>query len=180
MRGLKHQNRAHRIGGWKSHPTWVRGLKLAPLKDAVTRHRSHPTWVRGLKPSLVTRNVRSIGSHPTWVRGLKQRICVPNPRFRRVAPYVGAWIETRCREESDGRGTSHPTWVRGLKHLMRLRDWGQYRSHPTWVRGLKHTSPLRQSWICRVAPYVGAWIETTAIAAYEAASNGRTLRGCVD
>ena len=33
-------------------------------------------------------------------------------------------------------------------------------SHPTWVRGLKplqHTQPAA----AQVAPYVGAWIETT-------------------
>ena len=33
-------------------------------------------------------------SHPTWVRGLKLSI-FPNTRTRhKVAPYVGAWIET--------------------------------------------------------------------------------------
>ena len=34
--------------------------------------RSHPTWVRGLKLILATRAERSLMSHPTWVRGLKQ------------------------------------------------------------------------------------------------------------
>ena len=33
-------------------------------------------------------------------------------------------------------------------------------SHPTWVRGLKHEKTLQQRIINRVAPYVGAWIET--------------------
>ena len=42
-----------------------------------------------------------------------------------------------------------------FRHLLNMR------SHPTWVRGLKHLLQHR----CRrgrpVAPYVGAWIETT-------------------
>ena len=33
--------------------------------------RSHPTWVRGLKLDFVTRVTRYKASHPTWVRGLK-------------------------------------------------------------------------------------------------------------
>ena len=34
----------------RSHPTWVRGLKPAPVTYGDTTYRSHPTWVRGLKP----------------------------------------------------------------------------------------------------------------------------------
>ena len=34
----------------KSHPTWVRGLKLITIKLHLLLVLSHPTWVRGLKP----------------------------------------------------------------------------------------------------------------------------------
>ena len=34
-------------------------------------------------------------------------------------------------------------------------------SHPTWVRGLKQNNDRREHHN-NVAPYVGAWIETTA------------------
>ena len=34
--------------------------------------RSHPTWVRGLKLLSGVMFVNILGSHPTWVRGLKQ------------------------------------------------------------------------------------------------------------
>ena len=57
-----------------SHPTWVRGLKLEERALASAVGMSHPTWVRGLKPG--------------WYR------CTP--QYSRVAPYVGAWIETCC------------------------------------------------------------------------------------
>ena len=33
----------------RSHPTWVRGLKLLALSMPCTVKESHPTWVRGLK-----------------------------------------------------------------------------------------------------------------------------------
>ena len=32
-----------------SHPTWVRGLKLADHACSLLDGVSHPTWVRGLK-----------------------------------------------------------------------------------------------------------------------------------
>ena len=57
--------------------------------------QSHPTWVRGLKqPGFGFCLKSDIQSHPTWVRGLKlfgneNELC-----SKRVAPYVGAWIET--------------------------------------------------------------------------------------
>ena len=57
--------------------------------------------------------------------------------FVGVAPYVGAWIETRPERLRARRRTSHPMWVRGLK------------PHDA-------TSRSRRT----VAPYVGAWIET--------------------
>ena len=33
-------------------------------------------------------------SHPVWVRGLKQELVSYSIRISRVAPRVGAWIET--------------------------------------------------------------------------------------
>ena len=33
----------------RSHPTWVRGLKLVTLRLVRSLVLSHPTWVRGLK-----------------------------------------------------------------------------------------------------------------------------------
>ena len=33
----------------RSHPTWVRGLKLVKANTFTSIGASHPTWVRGLK-----------------------------------------------------------------------------------------------------------------------------------
>ena len=48
----------------RSHPTWVRGLKLVTLAIAVSSLSSHPTWVRGLKHNnavqVTTRHSRTL------------------------------------------------------------------------------------------------------------------------
>ena len=56
----------------RSHPTWVRGLKLGDIPYLHDSFMSHPTWVRGLKLNTFPRNFTRHRSHPTWVRGLKQ------------------------------------------------------------------------------------------------------------
>ena len=42
-----------------------------------------------------------------------------------------------------------------FRHLLNMR------SHPTWVRGLKHDEIIVEANETQVAPYVGAWIETS-------------------
>ena len=56
----------------------------------------------------------------------------------KVAPRVGAWIETSIR-----------------KQVCR-----SYLSHPVWVRGLKPKPNKKVDTSEIVAPRVGAWIET--------------------
>ena len=51
-------------------------------------------WVRGLKLKADTPIEKIKESHPMWVRGLKL-ICGIFIFLREVAPYVGAWIETK-------------------------------------------------------------------------------------
>ena len=75
---------------------------------------------------------------------------------------------------------SHPMWVRGLKLQRTWLNISKIMSHPMWVRGLK----LPVSDVCapvgRVAPYVGAWIETAKDKCMKAGLTSRTLCGCVD
>ena len=58
--------------------------------------------------------------------------------MNRVAPHVGAWIETNILSQMRCAMLSRPTWARGLKLIYSLLN----------VFGLP------------VAPHVGAWIET--------------------
>ena len=51
-----------------------------------------------------------------WVRGLKRLSEGGRGRGTRVAPYVGAWIETSLNSLRLVSNMSHPMWVRGLKH----------------------------------------------------------------
>ena len=76
--------------------------------------RSHPTWVCGLKQTLLDAQNSSSSSHPTWVRGLKQLIILHLKKLLNVAPYVGAWIETRFNEVCCGRCEVSPyvgAWI---------------------------------------------------------------------
>ena len=54
-------------------------------------------------------------SHPVWVRGLKLLQFQHEKDSQKVAPRVGAWIETVDREKKLTPSVSHPVWVRGLK-----------------------------------------------------------------
>ena len=80
----------------RSHPMWVRGLKLGLGYSLSYDDESHPMWVRGLKLFITDVSKWVYLSHPMWVRGLKLPL-TGKMGFGFVAPYVGAWIETSCR-----------------------------------------------------------------------------------
>ena len=121
---------------------------------------SHPMWVRGLKP-LRRASVRHPSpSHPMWVRGLKRNNELVHEKTLQVAPYVGAWIETRWSAEKSGLTESHPMWVRGLK-LGYTKDAGAAGKVAPYVGAWIETVILKKRLDgSLVAPYVGAWIET--------------------
>ena len=162
---------------------WVRGLKQEVEEKPLPQRKSHPMWVRGLKLSTSMLQCVCIMSHPMWVRGLKHWKCGLYPacqsrtlcgcvdwnswgrrehRFLRVAPYVGAWIETFI----PGHHLSHSqvapyvgAWIETGTLRLAVADVGvapyvgawietiefreglfnETQSHPMWVRGLKHT-----------------------------------------
>ena len=70
-----------------------------------------------------------------WIE--TKNMCISKD-ITRVAPLVGAWIETYLVEIKKQKIKSHPSWVRGLKRGYMIR--------------IKTENP--------VAPLVGAWIET--------------------
>ena len=99
-----------------------------------------------------------------------------------VAPRVGAWIETLNRPlKVSVILWSHPAWVRGLKQEQYKTVTTDAASHPAWVRGLKPCSRHTSQNGARVAPRVGAWIETLENSQKRIAPlMSRTPRGCVD
>ena len=71
---------------------WIETSKSHCSKSSVL---SHPMWVRGLKPITEVFPAFESLSHPMWVRGLKHTNITKNTQIYCVAPYVGAWIETK-------------------------------------------------------------------------------------
>ena len=68
---------------------------------------------------------------------IETSIGVDSPPRCRVAPYVGAWIETIKKQESVARAQVAPyvgAWIETPLGKHRVTQWS---SHPTWVRGLK-------------------------------------------
>ena len=119
---------------------WVRGLKQSGLCDYIGGFSSHPVWVRGLKPIMPRRLLPHTAVAPrvgAWI----ETLCSLIKKFTMiVAPRVGAWIETDDELFEVCSNRSHPVWVRGLK-LRWFRGTGFVRwSHPVWVRGLKQTN----------------------------------------
>ena len=98
-------------------------------------------------------------SHPMWVRGLKRDISKCFTTESDVAPYVGAWIETRNCYRNTLPALSHPMWVRGLKHVRQI--FANILAVAPYVGAWIETVFERvRSYQHYVAPYVGAWIET--------------------
>ena len=138
--------------------------------------RSHPTWVRGLK-LIKTYAFTSIrASHPTWVRGLKLSVLMLTNQSK-VAPYVGAWIETLMNASRYFVLGSHPTWVRGLKRYSETL-WPQlFRVAPYVGAWIETAGAVAPQYELAVAPYVGAWIETR-LPQQPSCFNPRTHVGC--
>ena len=99
-----------------SLPSWERGLKpYSAHPKAFSGSPSLPSWERGLKQELPQRSESPDLSLPSWERGLKrQRFCILHQRHK-VAPFVGAWIETSPLKQRQLISVSLPSWERGLK-----------------------------------------------------------------
>ena len=79
----------------RSHPSWVRGLKLILCVNKVSVRLVAPlvgAWIETYNAGADI--AQGIKSHPSWVRGLKQNNAKGTEKVQKVAPLVGAWIET--------------------------------------------------------------------------------------
>ena len=77
----------------------------------------------------------------------------------RVAPHVGAWIETHYKSVESIVKLSLPMWERGLKLFGEAkRTTRQVAPHVgAWIETI---CSLHSTKTQPVAPHVGAWIET--------------------
>ena len=77
-------------------------------------------------------------SHPIWVRGLKLFALESCIARNKVAPYMGAWIETSSKKPS-------PNFLYVAPYMG------------AWIETAQDNKSAGQR---KVAPYMGAWIET--------------------
>ena len=80
-----------------------------------------------------------------------------------VAPYAGAWIETYISSNTYISLASPLMQGRGLKHLLCHLRCLPILSPLMQGRGLKLVNHFRILIINDVAPYAGAWIETSLV-----------------
>jgi len=93
---------------------------------------------------------------------------------------VGAWIETRDVIAQVEIWMSRPAWARGLKRSQDGRGRLDTRVAPrvgAWIETLYSTPGLSAP---DVAPRVGAWIETIECPSPAQGRQGRAPRGRVD
>ena len=103
------------IHRFRSHPTWVRGLKLALMCVGVQAQEVAPyvgAWIETIFCKRLSSQLQVAPYVGAWIETLRVG---SDRRDCKVAPYVGAWIETCAMENTFFGIWSHPTWVRGLK-----------------------------------------------------------------
>ena len=76
---------------------------------------------------------------------------------------MGAWIETKIERISIDSIGSHPSWVRGLKQSQQLIIRNGREVAPFVGAWIETSSTIRTWCLDLVAPFVGAWIETYSL-----------------
>jgi len=191
------------LGPSGSHPSRVRGLKQGIPENRNAWHASHPSRVRGLKQNILSCTFSRCWSHPSRVRGLKPNIILPVAKFRNVAPFTGAWIETPCSCNWGQKLLVAPftgAWIEtpmyNLKPLpMNVAPFtGAWietgacnqicsrcgMSHPSRVRGLKLSAWRNEGTKLRSHPSRVRGLKRKSLPEHIAGRKSRTLHGCVD
>jgi len=120
-------------------------------------------------------------SRPSRARGLKLHRQDSIVSICSVAPFTGAWIETRLGDEHKGVEVwSRPSRARGLKPVflpIMLCDSQVAPFTGAWIETYKGRNRTPFS---LVAPFTGAWIETAASKLMLVFGSCRALHGRVD
>jgi len=172
--GWRSEDVAPRVGAWietlrqavavrgiPSRPAWARGLKRHRRRRAAPLRKSRPAWARGLKPVLRDLSRKTLQlSRPAWARGLKLYPPALNVIGMESRPAWARGLKQTIIEPIDQQPSSRPAWARGLKRIWRTTADQETESRPAWARGLKQNPDILSLVKIRVAPRVGAWIET--------------------
>ncbi len=116
-------------------------IEIVVLTSAINHGvMSHPSWVRGLKSYRDVAGFLSFHqSHPSWVRGLKLLKVLNLSHDRRVAPFMGAWIEIS-------------NMISSAKFFSKVAPFTG-----AWIE--INLALFRIEVLYEVAPFTGAWIE---------------------
>ena len=123
----------------ESHLLQMRGLKRERCQCWIMETLSHLLQMRGLKLNFRVEYYGWLMSHLLQMRGLKhyRKVCVY--RFRQVASFTDAWIETKSRNGSSINlsyvASFTDAWI---ETTWRNRKIPTFQSHLLQMRGLKH------------------------------------------
>ena len=141
---------------------------------------SLPSRERGLKHADITCIRLARMSLPSRERGLKHQP-PPNPlRQCHVAPFTGAWIETRVRLLLKALTCVAPftgAWIETTSHTAKLYRCTVAPFTGAWIETQRAAARVLSH---KVAPFTGAWIETALACRSCSLSTGRSLHGSVD
>ena len=146
---------APRVGAWIETRTCHRMDQLGVTSPLAWGRGSKPFYMNGTPGTALRRPSR--GGVDRNIYDIRK-----NSASAKVAPRVGAWIETKTRSRKrDGR-KSPLAWGRGSKQLRPRRGVRRFAVAPrvgAWIETDGRTSlpPMTPF----VAPRVGAWIETS-------------------
>ena len=163
-RGLKHASLCAFLSAILVAPfagAWIETVIVTTYDQPV---KSLPSRERGLKQlTLDRRRGPTTTALPSRERGLKRisKKCIPS--WVMVAPFAGAWIETRYKPP--------------LSTVISVAPFAG-----AWIETILHDQKLESK---TVAPFAGAWIETIMHSAYftigtpSLPSRERGLKPCV-
>ena len=196
---IETQSRPWTASRKQSLPTWERGSKPRRTSPILAPALSLPTWERGSKRAWTARWVARSSRSPRGSVDRNANLASDETRLRRrsprgsvdrnfgsdgmigqgrVAPHVGAWIET-ARIGGDVKMLVAPhvgAWIEtGSCGWAARRPW----SLPTWERGSKRTRSLRQADRPGRSPR-GSVDRNTGQSAPQAPDTRRSPRGSVD
>ena len=144
-RGLKLITFAGVNSGSRSPPAWGRGLKPYSTAPYLLTYSSPPAWGRGLKHMNAINASATHKSPPAWGRGLKLLSWPLRPCYR-VAPRVGAWIETNGKNNNNRTSIVAPrvgAWIETAYSQVKFKRLDV--SPPAWGRGLKLEFSIRST-----------------------------------
>ena len=152
--------------GWMTASRSLAGARIETLSTRAGRAGwwSLPSRERGSKPCHNRLDDLGESVAPFTGAWIETRMLVArSSRCRPVAPFTGAWIETVTASRHAVSSTGRPLRGGVDRNTSRSdRQAQSMRSPPSRGRGSKRAIDACRRCACTVAPFTGAWIETSS------------------